>query len=353
MTYTIAELIANLGDMVTNVADITPIEQRITIAGIAPIDKAQSNQLAFLANSRHSHALATTRAGVILISQEMLPHCPVGSVPLVVASPYLAYAKLTALFAYQSTIKQIDETQIHPTAIIADTAIIGQGVRIGAFCVIGEAVNIGDGTQIDHHVTLEDGVRLGQHCLLKSNVFVGHHCQLGDFVTLHSHASIGNEGFGFAPRGQLDTAGWQKIHQLGGVVIGNHVRIGSQTCIDRGALEDTVIEDNVIIDNLVQIAHNVHIGAGTAIAAGSGIAGSTHIGKRCVIAGMVGIIGHLTITDDVTFTGMTMVTKSLSTAGSYSSGMPLMTTPEWRRSVVKFRQLASKSSIEGETSSSS
>ena len=151
--------------------------------------------------------------------------------------------------------------------------------------------------------------------------------------------SIGSEGFGFAPTSDPSVKGWERTAQLGRVVIGDHVRIGSQTCIDRGAIDDTVIGNHVIIDNLVQVAHNVCIGDGTAIAAHTGIAGSTTIGKRCIIGGAVGITGHINITDDVILSGMSMVTKSINTAGSYSSGTAAMPTANWRRAAVRFRQL--------------
>ena len=339
MTYTVAQLIEYLDGMVTNADALSLTERNYPIHAIAPLSSAGVSELAFLSDNRHVNELANTLAGGVLVTEQMQTQCPSEAVKLVVASPYLAYAKLSGLFAYQPKVYPSRDERIHPTAIIAPTVKLGQQVRIGAYCVIGDNVEIGDYSVLESHVTLGDGVIIGESCQLKAHVFMGHHCQLGDFVTLHSHASIGNEGFGFAPRGMTDSAGWQKIHQLGRVVIGNHVRVGSHTCIDRGALDDTVIGDNVVIDNLVQIAHNVQVGAGTAIAANSGIAGSTHIGKRCIIAGAVGITGHIKIADDVTITGMSMVTKSLTEAGSYSSGMPVMPSNVWRRAVGKFRQL--------------
>lgn len=314
----------------------TQVDLSTPISGLAPLATAQRHELSFLANPKYQHELPNTQATAALITQDKLELVPAHTVPLVVANPYLAYAMLSQYFAYQPT---ANRAAIHPTAIIADTATIGEHVSIGAYCVIGDFVRIGEGTVLDSHVTVADFAKIGQHCQLKAYAFVAHHCELGDWVTVHSHASIGNEGFGFAPKGLPDTAGWQKIHQLGKVIIGNHVRIGSQTCIDRGALGDTVIEDNVIIDNLVQIAHNVQIGAGTAIAACTGIAGSSRIGKRCVLAGGVGVVGHIDICDNVTVTGMTMVTKSITQAGSYSSGTPMMPTQLWKRAAIKFKQL--------------
>jgi UDP-3-O-[3-hydroxymyristoyl] glucosamine N-acyltransferase len=160
--------------------------------------------------------------------------------------------------------------------------------------------------------------------------------KIADRVRIHANTVIGSEGFGFAPyQGK-----WHRIVQLGSVHIGNDVRIGSNCSIDRGALDDTVIEEGVVIDNLVQIAHNVHIGAHTAIAAKCGIAGSTRIGKNCILAGACGVVGHLTITDNVTLTGMSMVTKNISEPGTYSSGTGIFENNHWKRTVVRLRQLA-------------
>lgn len=301
---------------------------------LATLQSATSSDLAFLANPRYLSQLQTTHAGAVLVDEKDVMHCPAHTLAIIVKNPYVAYARLSELFCYMPT----SSIGVHPTAIVPLGVTLGENVQIGAYCVLGENVTVGDNTRLESHVTLEDSVIIGSDCHIKSHVFIAHHCELGNFVTLHSHASIGNEGFGFAPRGLPDTAGWQKIHQLGRVIIGNVVRIGSHTCIDRGAIEDTVIGDNVIIDNLVQIAHNVEIGAGTAIAACTGIAGSTKVGKRCVLAGGVGLVGHITLADDVTVTGMSMVTKSLTQAGSYSSGTPLMPSLQWKKAAIYFKQ---------------
>lgn len=342
MQLTLASLIGRLqehGILLQN--NLTPSQLNIVINTLAPLQQANNDDLAFLANPKYAHELASTSAAAVLLKQNQLDHLPAHTVPLVVDNPYLAYAILTPYFAYQSAPTN-DDNAIHATAIIHPTAQLGNHVKIGAYAVIGEGASIGNHSQIDSHVVVEDFACIGQNCLIKPHVFIGHHCALGNNVTLHSHASIGNEGFGFAPKGDPATQGWQKIHQLGKVIIGNQVRIGSHTCIDRGALGDTIIGDNVIIDNLVQIAHNVQIGDGTAIAACTGIAGSSKIGKRCMLAGGVGMAGHIEVCDDVTFTGMTMVTKSITQAGSYSSGIPMLATPIWRRAVIKFKQLATR-----------
>lgn len=344
MTISVTQLARTLSDLLIgfvlqgksySLAEL-PVTDLPTLHNLATLQSATASDLAFLANPRYLAQLQTTQAGTVLVDEKNAINCPDGTLAIVVKNPYLAYARLTELFRYTPQ----SSASIHPTAIIPASVKLGENVQIGAYCVLGEDVEIGNHTRLDSHITLEDKVKIGEYCQLKSHVFIGHHCKIGDFVTLHSHASIGNEGFGFAPRGLPDTAGWQKIHQLGRVIIGNQVRIGSHTCVDRGAIEDTIIGDNVIIDNLVQIAHNVEIGAGTAIAGCVGIAGSTKVGKRCVLAGGVGLVGHIELCDDVTITGMSMVTKSITQAGSYSSGTPLMQSQQWKKSAIHFKQLA-------------
>ena len=356
---TIAQLIDRIEKRqpVLNKVALSAEQLQTAVVGVNPLDKAAADQLSFLANARYKAALATTRAGAVLVDQASSEQVPSSTVALVVGSPYLAYASSSQLFEPQVTREQIatlqtatnladaPETQIHPTAYIHPTAVIGANVSIaadvviGPFCVIESNCRIGAGSKLTSHISLAHQVTLGEDCHLFPQVTIGHGCQLGERVRIQAQASIGMEGFGFAPTADPATSGWERIAQLGRVIIGNDVRIGSQTCIDRGAVEDTVIGNHVIIDNLVQVAHNVRIGAGTAIAANTGIAGSTIIGKRCIIGGAVGITGHLEITDDVTLTAMTMVTKSLTKSGSYSSGTVAMPTPKWRRAAVRFRQV--------------
>lgn len=295
------------------------VHQVVNITHVADLAQADEYALSFLAKEKYLTDLADTRAGVVLVSAKFadkLPNLP-NSVMILVKDAYLAYASVSGLFAYKST-------GIHPTAVISPTATIGKNPTIHAYAVIGDFVVIGDDCEIGSHAVIH------------------HHCVLGNGVQIHAHASIGAEGFGFAPKVGADGMAWQKIHQLGKVVIGDRVRIGANTCVDRGAVGDTIIGDDVIIDNLVQIAHNVHIGRGTAIASMTGVAGSTHIGANCIIGGAVGIAGHIRIADGVTLTGMTMVTGSIKESGSYSSGTPVMPTHEWRRAAVKFRQSGQK-----------
>lgn len=339
---TIAKLIEKIETRqpVMNKLELTGSALALQMQGFARLDKANSKQIGFLAQAKYAGTLAQSKAGVAIVPDSIKQEVPQNTVALVVSSPYLAYASCSQLFDTALVANS------HPTANIADSAVIGTGVVIGAYASIGEHTKIGDGTQIAANVVIEENCLIGKNCVIKPNVAIASQTQIGNDVRVHNGASIGSEGFGFAPTQNPadagEQAGWERIVQLGKVIIGNHVRIGANTCIDRGAIDDTVIEDNVIIDNLVQIAHNVHIGAGSAIAANTGIAGSTKLGKRCIVAGAVGIAGHLTICDDVTITAMTMVIKSINKSGTYSSGIPVMPSNDWKRAVVHFRKSGKK-----------
>lgn len=339
MMITIQQLITRIEQRqpVLNKADLSAEELALPISGIGSLTDADHTQLSFLADPHYITRLAHSQARVVLVTSDYADQVPKGTLALVVATPYLAYASSSQLFAPIT-----DDCRIHATAIIADSAVIGDDVSIGAYCVIGEHVRIGDRTRIDTHVVIEAHASVGADSIIKSQVVIGHDCMVGNHARLHAGVSVGAEGFGFAHIGDPSTSGWERIAQLGRVIIGDHVRLGSHTCVDRGAIDDTVIGNHVIIDNLVQVAHNVRIGDGTAIAAKTGIAGSTTIGKRCIIGGAVGINGHIDICDDVTLSGMTMVTKSIKVAGSYSSGTAAMPTNKWRRAAVRFRQMGNE-----------
>ncbi|MCD6252015.1 MAG: UDP-3-O-(3-hydroxymyristoyl)glucosamine N-acyltransferase [Psychrobacter sp.] len=333
---TIEQLITQIEQRqpIVNKAEIGAEQLRQEFSSVGSLTTADHEQLSFLADPHYIASLADTQAGAVLVTAEYRDQVPASAVALVVTSPYLAYAGASQLFARDSL-----SNGIHPSAVIADSAVIGDHVNIGPFCVIGDNVQIGARSSLDAHVVVEANTKIGPDCVIKSQVVIGHDSVIGSHVRLHAGVSVGSEGFGFAPTRDPSVTGWERIAQLGRVVIGDHVRIGSQTCIDRGAIDDTVIGNHVIIDNLVQVAHNVRIGDGTAIAAQTGIAGSTSIGKRCIIGGAVGITGHIEITDDVILSGMTMVTKSIKKSGSYSSGTAAMPTANWRRAAVRFRQL--------------
>lgn len=320
--WTLGELAQRLGAELVG-------DETCVIVGLNTLKEALHNQLSFLANSAYRSQLPESRAGAVIVSPADAPLAPGNK--LVAANPYLCFAMASQLFDDRPVLAPT----IHPTAIVADSAVLGNNVAVGPRAVIGEHCHIADNCEIGAGTIIGDHSVLGEGCLLHANVTLYHNVQLGARVRVHSGAVLGSDGFGFAP-----TAGrWHKIAQLGGVRIGNDVEIGANTCIDRGALGDTVIGDNVIIDNLVQIAHNVQVGSGTAMAACVGIAGSTRIGKHCILAGGAGVAGHLEITDGVQLMGMAMVTGSITEAGAYASGTSHLPLKEWRRAVARFRQL--------------
>jgi UDP-3-O-[3-hydroxymyristoyl] glucosamine N-acyltransferase len=306
------------------------------IYGIATLAAADKRHISFFSNVIYRSQLQQTQAAAVILKADAAADCAVPC--LVSENPYLDYAKVSSLFAEQCAA----DVGIHATAVIDASARIAPTASIGAHCVVAADVVIGEGVVLGSGCSVGRASIIGDHSLLHARTTIYHGVKVGSDVVIHSGAVIGSDGFGFAPNFAAEGAGgWQKIHQLGGVVIGDRVEIGANTCIDRGALDDTVIEDDVIIDNLVQIAHNVKIGKYTAIAACTGIAGSTEIGQHCTIAGAVGIVGHLRIADRVHITAKSLVTGSIMESGSYSSGTALTKTAAWRKNAVRFLQLES------------
>jgi UDP-3-O-[3-hydroxymyristoyl] glucosamine N-acyltransferase len=322
MAATLGELAARFGCELRGRSDIV-ITRVGTLAGAAP------DAITFLANSLYRSQLANTRAAAVILAPRDRDACPAAC--LVHAEPYLIYARVaaflyppplavagahtSAVVAASARIAATAEVGAH--AVVASNCVIGDGVVIGAGAVLGANVTIGNGTRVGPRVAVLDGVRIGARCIL------------------HPGAVIGADGFGFA----LDHGTWQKIPQLGSVVIGDDVEIGANTTVDRGTIEDTVIEDGVKLDNLVQIGHNVRLGAHTIIAGTSGLGGSTKIGKRCMIGGAVSMINQLTICDDVLFTFGSIVTKSVDEPGTYSGQLPAEEASKWRKNAARFRKL--------------
>jgi UDP-3-O-[3-hydroxymyristoyl] glucosamine N-acyltransferase len=303
------------------------------VAGVATLPSASAGELSFFANIAYRKQLQQTRAAAVILKHSAIDDCPVPC--LVAENPYLAYARITALFDAAPR----PRPGIHPSAVIDAGATVSPSASIGPHCVIAADAVIAEDVVLNAGCFVGEGSVVGARSYLHARVTLYHGVTLGEDVVIHSGAVIGADGFGFAPDFGPGGGGWCKIHQLGGVRVGNRVEIGANSCIDRGALDDTVIGDGVIIDNLVQIAHNVKIGDNTAIAACTGIAGSTEIGSHCTIAGAVGIVGHLKIADRVHVTAKSLVTGSIAEAGSYSSGTALSPTTVWRRNAVRFSQL--------------
>jgi UDP-3-O-[3-hydroxymyristoyl] glucosamine N-acyltransferase len=309
------------------------------ITGISTLQSADTTQISFLANPAYEKYLSDTKAAAVIITEDMTTNTQANM--LVHKQPYLAYATLSHLWdAYSceslaSTESGDKSINIADSATVHETAVISQGVTINSGAVIQAGVVIGEGSVIGANCVVGVDSIIGKGTLLHAGVILYHGVIIGDACILHSGVVIGSDGFGFAPyQGK-----WEKIAQLGGVLIGNQVEIGANTAIDRGALDNTVIENGVKLDNQIQIAHNVHVGEDTAIAACSAIAGSTTIGRNCVIGGASGIAGHLTVTDNVHITAMTMVIKSLKEPGVYSSGTGVQPNAKWRRSIARLRQL--------------
>jgi UDP-3-O-[3-hydroxymyristoyl] glucosamine N-acyltransferase len=301
----------------------------LSIEGVCTLHPGKPGHVSFLTNSSYRKYLKTTRAGAVILAAEDAIHCKVPA--LVSPHPHLVYAKVAALFQPPRP----HQPGVHPSAVIATGAMVAASASIGAHVVIEAGAVVGAGSTIGPGCVIMADARIGRDCHLVAQVYLGPAVIVGDRVLIHPGVVIGADGFGLARYG----VAWVKVPQLGGVSIGDDVEIGANTTIDRGAIEDTVLENGVKLDNLIQVGHNVRIGEHTVIAGCVGIAGSAHIGRRCQIGGGVGIGGHLSIADDVIITGMSMVPNSVKEPGLYSSGIPLETNREWRKHVARFHQL--------------
>ena len=299
------------------------------ISNVATLAAASEGDITFLANTRYRKFLKSTQASAVIVSPEDCQHCPVDC--LIVDDPYLGYARAAALLFPGADFS----AGIHPSAVVSSDASIDESACIGAQCVIDSGVVVGANSIIGSGCVLEEGVIIGENCHLVGNVTICHQSHLKNRILIHPGVVIGADGFGIAK----EQNSWIKVPQLGTVRIADDVEIGANTTIDRGTLEDTILEEGVKLDNQIQIAHNVFIGAHTAIAACTGVAGSARIGKQCAIGGGVGILGHLEIVDQVHVTAMSLVTKSILKSGVYSSGTPLDESQSWRKNYVRMKQL--------------
>jgi UDP-3-O-[3-hydroxymyristoyl] glucosamine N-acyltransferase len=322
----------SLGDLAVRFGLGLRGEPSLRVSRVATLSHAGSGTLSFLANPRYRKQMESTRATAVLVGPEDASGCPVAA--LIDPNPYLAYARIAELLyppaapvagIHPAAVVSVNariaaSASVGPLAVIEDDVDIGEGVVVGPGCIVQRGAHIGAGSHLVSRVNLYAGVRIGRRCIL------------------HAGAVIGADGFGFAPHAGT----WVKVPQVGSVQIGDDVEIGANTTIDRGAIDDTVVEHGVKLDNQIQVGHNVTIGAHSAIAGCVGISGSTTIGKRCMIGGGVGIAGHLTIADDVVVTGVSLVSASIKHAGSYSSGMPAVESRRWRRMVAHLRRLDAK-----------
>lgn len=304
----------------------------LTVSRVATLSHAAPGALSFLANPRYRRQMESTRATAVLVGPDNAASCPVAA--LIDPNPYLAYARVAELLHPRAPAAP----GIHPSAVVSVAARVPASASVGPLAVIEDDVELGERVFVGPGCIVQRGARLGADTRLIARVNVYGGVLIGKRCVVHAGAVIGADGFGFAP----DAGTWVKVPQVGTVRVGDDVEIGANTTIDRGAIDDTVVEDGVKLDNQIQVGHNVTIGAHSAIAGCVGISGSTTLGRRCMIGGGVGIAGHLTIADDVVVTGCSLVSASIRQAGSYSSGMPAVETRLWRRLVAHLRRLDSK-----------
>jgi UDP-3-O-[3-hydroxymyristoyl] glucosamine N-acyltransferase len=300
-----------------------------TVARVGTLSGAGPDAVSFLANPLYRSQLKATRAGAVVLTEKDREGCPTAC--LVHERPYAAYARIAARLHPPAP----TTAGVHPTAVIAASARVAPTAEVGPNAVIGEGCEIGDAAVVGPGCVLGKNVGVGVATRLVARVALLDGVRIGARGIVHAGAVIGADGFGFAPEGGQ----WVKIPQVGSVVIGDDVEIGANTTIDRGTIEDTVIEDGVKLDNLVQIAHNVVVGAHTVMAGTSAVAGSTRIGKRCMIAGGAAVINSIRVCDDVTLTVRAVVTKNIDKPGVYSGLFPAEEAAEWRRHVARFRRL--------------
>ncbi len=304
-----------LGQIVDSLGGRLMGDPQRLIQKLAPLDTAHADALSFLSHPKYQSQLDTTQAGCVIVSPAIAEAANVSCALIVTDNPYHYFARLTQLWRQHTRVS--DEPMVHSSAVIHPQAHVDPSARIGPLCVIERGAQVGAGTW------------------LKSNVTVGEDCRIGERCIVHSGVVIGADGFGFA---QFEGR-WEKIEQLGAVRIGNDVEVGANTCIDRGALDDTVIEDGVKLDNLVQIGHNVHVGANTAMAGCAGVAGSARIGANCTVGGGAVVLGHLQLADGVHISAASVVMRSIRQPGQYSGVFPIDDNASWEKNAATLRQL--------------
>lgn len=304
-------------------------DPQIEIHGVSGLDQAQAGQLSFLASSRFRKRLENTQASALILTEADAAHWR--GPALISNNPYASWARAASLFARKRAL----QAGVHASAVVAPQANVDATASVAAQVFIGEGARIGPRCVIEAGAVINEGVVLGADCYIGPHVVLHYDVVLGERVQVHAGAVIGSAGFGLAFENQR----WLNIPQLGSVQIGDDCEIGANTTIDRGALGDTVLEEDVRLDNQIQIAHNVYIGAHTAMAGCVGVAGSARIGRYVQVGGASGIGGHITIADHVVIHSMTQVVRSISEAGIYSAGLPMSEHSQWKRNAARFRQL--------------
>lgn len=320
--YTLGAIVERFGGELVGDADVM-------IRQVAPLSSAQPWNICFLSNPKYRRQLQNCNAGAVIVG---VTERDATDLPRILSdNPNAYFAKVSTLL----NPRHAEAAGIHPTAIVDQTASVPASATIGAYAFVGAGVKIGERAVIGFGCHLGEGVVVGDDSLFYPQVVVYHGCVIGKRAILHSGAVIGADGFGLA----MEKGCWIKIPQIGRVVIGDDVEIGASTTVDRGAMDDTIIEDGAKLDNQIQVAHNVHIGAHTAIAGCVGIAGSAKIGKHCTIGGSGMILGHLEIADRVNISAGTLVSKSIPKAGTYTSVMPFSEHPDWLKNAAHLRHL--------------
>ena len=322
----LADVVAALGGDLVGDPDVA-------IDRLGPLEGATPGTLSFLSNPRYRAQLAQSRAGAVIVAESERELAAARGAAIVTADPYLYFARLTQWWAQRT--RRAPEPGVHPTAWVDRSATLGIDVHVGPFAVIGAGAQVGDGAVIGAHAVVGPLARVGRGTRLAARATLGDGCVIGERGIVHSGAVIGADGFGFAPH----EGRWVKIEQLGAVRIGDDVEIGANTCIDRGALDDTVVGDGVKLDNLIQIGHNVRIGAHTAMAGCVGVAGSASIGAHCTVGGGAVILGHLSIVDHVHVSAATVVTRSIHQPGQYSGVFPFDDNAAWEKNAATLKQL--------------
>ncbi len=303
------------------------------VTRIGPLESADRATISFLSNPRYQAQLASTQAGCVIVAPALRELALARGAALICDDPYLAFARLTQWWAARQ--RRAPVLGVHASAVVEAGAFIDAAASVGAMAFVARGARISAGCVIGAQCHVGEDATVGPGSWLKPRVVLSDACHVGARAIIHSGAVIGADGFGFAP-----TQGrWEKIEQLGAVRIGDDVEIGANTCIDRGALEDTVLEDGVKLDNLVQIGHNVHVGAHSAFAGCVGVAGSARIGKHCTAGGGAIILGHLEIVDHVHITAATVITRSIRQPGQYSGAFPFDDNASWEKNAATLRQL--------------
>jgi UDP-3-O-[3-hydroxymyristoyl] glucosamine N-acyltransferase len=324
---------ATLGEIAAQLGGELIGDPGLVIERIGPLETATASTLSFLANPRYQAQLASTAAACVIVAPALRDAASARGAALVAADPYLYFARLTQWWARRR--RAPDVPGVHASAVIDASARVAASASLGPFVVVEAGASIGAGAVLGAHCVIGAHASVGDGTRLAPRVTLGERCRIGARGIVHAGVVIGADGFGFAP----DGGRWEKIEQLGAVVIGDDVEIGANCCIDRGALDDTVIEDGVKLDNLVQVGHNVRIGAHSALAGCVGIAGSATIGRHCSIGGGAIILGHLRLADEVQVSAATVITRSIASPGLYSGVFPFDDNAAWEKNAATLRQL--------------